>query len=88
VLNYLATLHYRAGLPEIPKPTPPDSKTIVHKGNDLGDWIAHRSNSFWTIVVIIVAALVVTAALKRPFVKGIAIGAIILAIMLAVVMNK
>jgi len=81
VLNYLATLPYRV---DIPKPNPPDSKDVVNKGNDLSDWIAHRGGTFWTIVVILVAAFIITMALKRAFIKGIVIGAIILAIILAI----
>lgn len=90
MLGYLATLPYRLSYQppdrtDIPVPNPkaPSSKDIIHKGNDFSDWLSHRGGSFWTIAVIIVAALVATALLKRPFVKGIVIGVIVLAIIIA-----
>jgi hypothetical protein len=83
VLHYLSTLPYRTNIP-VPNPKAPNSKDVVNKGNDLSDWLAHRGGTFWAIVVILVVALVVTSLLKRPFVRGIVIGGIILAIIFAV----
>lgn len=87
MLNYLATLPYRTNIP-VPNPKAPDSKDVVDKGNDLSQWLTHRGGAFWAIVVVAVAALIITSLLKRPFVRGIVIGAIILAIIFAVLNAK
>lgn len=70
------------GRVDIPKPGAPDSNDIKNKGDDAGDWLANRSGTFWMLVVVAVAALIIMSLLKRPFVRGLAIGAIILIVAL------
>lgn len=70
-------------LPSIPKPTPPSSKEIVNKTHDAGDWLSLRSQSFWLIIFILVVAAIIVGLMKRPFVRGLIIGIIALAVFLA-----
>lgn len=72
---------------DVPKPKAPDSDDIIDKGNDGGDWLSARDDSFWTIIIILVVAALLGMALKRPFVRGIAVGLIILMVAMAVVNN-
>lgn len=72
---------------DVPKPEAPDSKDIVNKVGDAGDWLSIRSKSFWLIIGCLIITYLVGKALKNPVVKGIAIGVILLAIVIAVVRN-
>lgn len=73
-------------LPDIPVDVRPDvdSKDIMNKGTQGAEWLSVRSGSFWTILIILVAAYFIGKWLKNPMVKGFAIGFIALAIVLAV----
>lgn len=71
----------------VPDPKMPDSKDIVNKGNDAGDWLSVRSQSFWTIIVILIVAALVAGALKKPVIRGMLFGAVLLAIVLSIVNN-
>jgi hypothetical protein len=77
------------GIPsvDVPKPKAPSSDDIVNKGNQGADWLSARSGTFWTIIVILVVAALIAGALKRPFIRGLLIGVILLGIALAVVNN-
>lgn len=65
---------------EIPKPEAPDSGDIINKGGEIGGWFADRPEAFWTLVIIAVLAWIVLSLLQRPFVRGLAVGAVILLI--------
>jgi hypothetical protein len=65
----------------------PDSDDIVDGGNKGADWLSTRSGSFWTVIIILVAAALVAGALKRPIVRGMLIGVILLGVALAIVNN-
>lgn len=70
--------------PKIPIPTKaPNSKDIVNKTHDAGDWLSVRSQSFWVIILILIVAAVITSLMKRPFVRGMIVGLIILAVVIA-----
>lgn len=65
---------------DIPKPGTPDSDDIINKGGELGGWFADRPEAFWTLVIVAVLAWIVLSLLQRPFVRGLAVGAVILLI--------
>lgn len=83
----LGAAHARMLGVDIPKPGAPDSKDIINKGHDGADWLSLRSQSFWTIIIILVIAFIIGKALKRPMVKGFTLGLIALAVVLAIVNN-
>ncbi len=62
----------------------PDSDSVVDGGNWLSTWFTTRSTAFWTIVVVLVLTFLIASALKKPMVKGAAIGALLLAIALVI----
>ncbi len=68
---------------DVPDIKAPDSGDVVEKGTDLGNLLADKSGTFWAIILCLVAAAVVVAMLKRPFVRGLAIGAIVLIVISA-----
>jgi len=70
----------------VPDPKVPDPSDVVDKGNDASSWLATMPDAFWMLVVCGVVAVVVISLLKRPFVRGLVVGGIALAIVLAMVM--
>lgn len=70
---------------DVPVPGAPDSGDVVDKGGEFGTWLAERPETFWTVVVVIVGALIAWSLLKNPIVKGMVIGAIVLAVIIAAV---
>lgn len=83
---HAATLPSKVDVP-VPDPKMPDSKDIVDKGSDAGDWLSIRSQSFWTIVVILIVAALVAGALRKPVIRGMLFGVVLLAIVLSIVNN-
>jgi hypothetical protein len=72
---------------DVPKPKAPDSDDIIDKGNQGSDWLSARDQSFWTIIIVLVVAAIIATAMKRPFVRGMIIGLIALAVVMAIVNN-
>jgi hypothetical protein len=90
VLSYYAlmgSVHARTLGVDVPKPKAPDSGDIVDKGNDASNWLSARSGTFWTIIIILVVAALIAGALKKPFIRGLLIGVILLGVALAIVNN-
>lgn len=70
---------------DIPKPDVPNPDDVVNKTKDGGDWLAGQGQSFWIIVVVLVATAVVVKLLKSPFWRGIFAGLAILGIVGAII---
>ncbi len=68
---------------DVPVPDAPGSDEVVDKGGELGNWIAGQGSAFMIIVICLIGALIVMSMLKRPFVRGLVVGAIILAVLVA-----
>lgn len=67
-------MNWRVDIP-VPKPGADD---VTNKGTELGNWLAQSGSSVFIIILCLVGALVVMSMLKRPFVRGLLVGAIIL----------
>jgi hypothetical protein len=72
---------------DIPKPGIPDSGDITEKGTQIGGWFAERPEAFWTLVIVGVAAWILLTLMKRPFVRGLAVGAVILTVVFLAFFN-
>lgn len=66
----------RVEVPDLPDA--PGSDSIIDKLGNLAGWFADRPGAFWTLLLVGGLAFVVMAMLKRPFVRGLAVGAVIL----------
>lgn len=58
-------------------PEAPDSGEVIDRGGDFGSWLAERPETFWTLVLVGVVAFVIMGLLKRPFVRGLVVAAVI-----------
>lgn len=65
---------------EVPVPDAPDSGDVTEKAGDLGAWLSTQGRPFFIILVCVIGALVVMSMLKRPFVRGLLVGLVLLAI--------
>jgi hypothetical protein len=71
---------------DIPKPGVPDSGDIVDKGNDASNWVANLDQNSLKLIVIAVAAAILLWLFRRsPLLKGVLLGAVLLAIVFAIV---
>ena len=68
---------------EVPDPEAPAPGDVIDKGDQVGDAISGMSPEAMTLVAIAIIALVAMALLKRPFVRGLVIGGILLAVVVA-----
>ena len=73
---------------EVPNPKAPSSEDISDKIKQFGGWLSHRGATFWGIAVAAIIATICMALLKRPFVRGLVIGVIVLVIALVVIKSK
>jgi hypothetical protein len=66
---------------DIPKPGVPDSGDVVDKGQDASNWLANLSpDTLKIIVILVVAAIILWAVRRSPILKGVLLGATLLAI--------
>jgi hypothetical protein len=66
---------------DIPKPGVPESEDVAGWGDKFGDWLTNMSPMTMKLIVIaIIAAFILTALRRSPFLKGAAVGVIILGI--------
>ena len=71
---------------DIPKPGIPDSGSVVDKGNDASNWLSNMSPDTMKIgVILIVAAIILWAVRRSPILKGVLLGATLLAIVMAII---
>lgn len=77
MLDYLA----------IPKPNAPSADDGVSWLQKASDWVTHLSADAWKLIVIgIFAAILYTLFRRSPLLKGVLLGAVLLAIVLAIAM--
>ena len=73
---------------DIPKPDidAPDGSDVVDKGNDASNWIADLSpDTLKIIVILVVAAIILWLVRRSPILKGVLLGAVLLAIVMAII---
>lgn len=72
-------------LPMIPKPSVPDSSDGVGWLEKLSDSVSHMSGDTMKLIVIgLLAAIIVWLFRRSPMLKGVAIGVVVVAIVLAI----
>ncbi len=65
---------------DVPVPGAPGAEDVTDKAGDLSAWLATQGKPFFVVLACLVGAAVLVGLLKRPFVRGLLIGAILLAI--------
>ena len=82
---YLASRVSRVEVPLPGVPDAPDADKVVDGTKDGTEWVAGLSPSFWTIIIVLVAAYLVMRWLKNPVIKGAAIMLVLVMIGAAIV---
>lgn len=68
---------------EVPDPEAPAPGDVIEKGDQVGDAISGLSPEAITLVAIAIIAFIVVVLLKRPFVRGLIVGGILLVVVIA-----
>ena len=73
------------GRVEVPVPGAPNPGDVTEKGSELSAWLASQGKPFFILIACVIGAFVVMSLLRRPFVRGLVVGAIVLALVAAAV---
>jgi len=73
---------------DVPVPGAPEPGDVTEKAGDLSTFLASQGKPFFVILACVVGALVVMSLLKRPFVRGLLVGVVLLAIVVAAFTGK
>ncbi len=65
---------------DVPVPGAPNPADVTEKAGDLSTWLASQGKPFFILVACLVGAGVLVSLLKRAFVRGLLVGAVLLAI--------